>query len=374
MTAEADQAAASSDEVLVSVIVPCFDVEEFLDDCVTSILRQTHPAVEIVLVDDGSTDRTGEIVDLWARGEQRVIALHQANGGLGAARNAGAARATGQYCFYLDSDDLLPPDALRRMVTSAEASGSDFVTGVVDRFDSTGRWRSEQYRSPFDVDRSGTHLFAEPLLVYDQMACSKLFRSTFLRDNHLSFPVDVLFEDVAVVMKAHCRASTVDVVSDPTYLWRRRESGSLSITQDRTRPGSVRARFAALYEADRLLEREAPTAVWTEHGVKVLTVDLRIYVRLLADAPESFVSEFYDAAPRVLESLSSGAFERTNVVMRSLAEAVIHGDRVTVDAYAKMLSGSDGRSVRRTAPGIWALARSRPAELIRLAGRAVTGG
>ena len=121
-----------SDEPLVSIVVSCFNVEPYVGECLDSALYQSYLNLEIVVVDDGSSDGTGDIIDRYSSADERVLTVTQPNRGLGAARNSGLDRATGEFIFFLDSDDLLPVDAIDRMVARARASGADLVSGRMD--------------------------------------------------------------------------------------------------------------------------------------------------------------------------------------------------------------------------------------------------
>ena len=96
----------------ISVIVPVYKVEPYLDRCVQSILRQTFRAFELILVDDGSPDGCPAMCDAWAKQDRRIRVLHKENGGLSSARNAGLAVATGRYISFVDSDDWIEPQML----------------------------------------------------------------------------------------------------------------------------------------------------------------------------------------------------------------------------------------------------------------------
>ena len=104
-----------SERDLISVIVPVYNVEPFLDRCMQSILRQTYRNLEIILVDDGSTDASAQLCDDYARKDGRVKVLHKTNGGLSDARNAGLELASGAYIGYVDSDDWIEPDMYEQM-------------------------------------------------------------------------------------------------------------------------------------------------------------------------------------------------------------------------------------------------------------------
>lgn len=95
---------------LISVIIPCYNVEKYIDRCLKSVLNQTYQEIEIILVDDGSTDNTGMICDRYSTVDERIKVIHKENGGLSSARNAGLARATGKYIGFVDSDDWIDDD------------------------------------------------------------------------------------------------------------------------------------------------------------------------------------------------------------------------------------------------------------------------
>lgn len=114
---------------VVSVIVPVYRVEKYIEECVDSIISQTYGDLEIILVDDGSPDRCGAICDRYAQMDGRVVVLHLKNGGAAAARNAGLRAATGKYITFVDGDDYLERDAYEHMVRTLEDTGADIVQG-----------------------------------------------------------------------------------------------------------------------------------------------------------------------------------------------------------------------------------------------------
>ncbi len=350
----------SSDEPCVSIVIPCFNVEEYVAECLDSVCAQTHRNLDVVLVDDGSTDSTAHILGRRARNDDRMRIVTQPNRGLGAARNAGIDLATGAFIFFLDSDDVLPVDAIGRLVARAQQGGADLVSGRMDQFDSTGRTRAAQYRSVFDHDADGLHISRDVGLVYDQMACSKLFRSDFWRANDFRFPEGVAYEDLELVIRAHVAASSVSVVARPTYLWRRREPGSPSITQDRYRPGSTAQRFGAVGRVDAHLHLHAGEAAWEEHGLKVCTVDARLYARLLRASPRGWSEEFFASASTTLNELCPASLDRLNPVMRLLYLAICARDRRATEACVGLLAGSGGRSWAAATKSATTLVVTRP--------------
>ena len=129
---------------LISVIVPIYKVEAYLDRCVESIVSQTYKNLQIILVDDGSPDRCGAMCDAWAEKDSRITVIHKENGGLSDARNAGLAVATGEYISFIDSDDYIAPDFLQSLLTAMEDTGAEIAAcGVayVDEDDNVLRQR-----------------------------------------------------------------------------------------------------------------------------------------------------------------------------------------------------------------------------------------
>src|SRR5215218_493209 len=118
----------------VSVVMPLYNVEAYLADCLDSMLGQDFADFEVLLVDDGSPDGSRAIAQRYVRRDPRVRLLTRPNGGLGAARNTGVRAARGEFLTFVDSDDLLPADALARLVETGRRTGSDIVVGSVERF------------------------------------------------------------------------------------------------------------------------------------------------------------------------------------------------------------------------------------------------
>ena len=127
----------------ISVIVPVYNVEKYLTQCVESILSQDHSNLEVILIDDGSTDRSGEICDQFAARDSRVQVIHQKNAGAAAAKNAGLRIASGTYLSFVDSDDYLEPNAYGGLVRTLLDTGADVVQGS---FREIYRNRAEEQR------------------------------------------------------------------------------------------------------------------------------------------------------------------------------------------------------------------------------------
>lgn len=240
---------------LLSVVVPAYGTQEYLDDCLRSVLGSSHRRLEVVVVDDGSPDACGEIADGWARRDRRLSVLHVANGGLGAARNVGAAHANGDFLAFCDSDDVVPFDAYARMIASLRHTGSDFVTGSLVRWE--GGTKTEPAWMRRLHGRSGSALRVEdhPELLGDVFAWNKVYRRSWWQETGLSWPEGIRYEDQPTTTRAYL-AGRFDVLTEVVYQWRIRHDGS-SITQQRSRLDDL---------TDRLETKRMVLASVREHG------------------------------------------------------------------------------------------------------------
>ena len=217
----------------ISVVVPIYNVEAYLGACLDSIARQTVEDLECILVDDGGTDSSAAIAAAYAERDPRFKLVSQANRGLSGARNTGTRHATGEYLAFVDSDDVLPPNAYELLLGALEQTGSDFATGNVQRLTRWGTFQANFLAKTFTRTELATHVTRFRPLLADRIAWNKLFRRSFWDAQGYEFPEGRLHEDIPVIIPAQFAAKSVDVISDPVYYWRIREGGDLSITQRR---------------------------------------------------------------------------------------------------------------------------------------------
>ncbi len=241
----------------LSVVVPVYQVEEYLADCLDSILGQSFRDLELIVVDDGSTDGSGAIAQRYAEADGRVRVVRQENSGLGAARNRGVQLARGRLLTFVDSDDLLNVDAYRTMVATLARTGSDFVVGAVQRFDGKRRWMGPRMRRNHSEERLAITLDTMPEMLADVFAWNKVFTRRFWLTAGLQFPVDVRYEDQPTLTEAFLKARTFDVLQQPVYLWRVRADRS-SISQRRNDIADLRDRMATKRTTRELVVAAAP--------------------------------------------------------------------------------------------------------------------
>ncbi|KNX37760.1 glycosyltransferase family 2 protein [Luteipulveratus halotolerans] len=276
----------------LSVVVPFYGVEHYIGDCLESIQVQELEDIEVVMVDDGSPDGSRAVAQTFVDADPRFRIVTQENAGLGPARNTGTAHSTGDYITFIDSDDLVTRHGFRRMVNSLEESGSSFVGGNARRFNnSSGVKPSWAHLHAFARSMRATHVFENPVLARDRMVWNKVYRRSFWDEFGYEFP-PIRYEDYPVTLKAHMEAVTVDIISDPVYYWRERESGD-SITQQ-------------VYRYDNLLDRvtsasmvidlvaDAPAAVRQRTHIMLAESDYIAIVQAFAEVPDDQVDQILE--------------------------------------------------------------------------------
>lgn len=302
----------------LSVVVPVYNVEDYLEECLRSLADQSLRDLEVVMVDDGSTDGSAAIARRFADEDERFRLVSQPNAGLGAARNTGIREAHGEFLAFVDSDDLVPSDAYARMVSSLDASGSDFATGNVFRLRASGKTeQSPMFREPMATCRTATHVTRDWPLLYDRIACNKVFRRAFWDRHAFAFPEGVLFEDIPVILPAHFLAGSVDVLHETVYLWRDRDG---SITTRRARPRAVQDRTRSVTSASRFLATEPKSPKWAEgkrrYDTTVLASDLWLFMEALPDGDAEYHKAFLDEAGAFAQSVDQAVLDRLPLHLR----------------------------------------------------------
>ena len=205
--------------------MPVYNVEPYLRECLDSVLAQTRPSLEILIVDDGSTDGSGEICDEYARRDGRVCVFHTENNGLSCARNFALDRARGAYLAFLDSDDRMEPGALETLAAAAARYGADVAAGGVRAF-----WinRSAEIGTGGPPAVFEGEALAEQVVTMSRLlyaAWNKLYRAELFEG--IRFPAGRIYEDVATVYRVLLRAERAVLVPEPLFDYRKRR-GSLS--------------------------------------------------------------------------------------------------------------------------------------------------
>jgi CDP-glycerol glycerophosphotransferase len=328
----------------ISVVVPFYNNEDLLGDCLASIAAQTCTDLQVIMVDDGSTDGSAAIARSRAAADPRFTLVSVPNGGPGSARNHGVAAASGEFLAFVDADDMLPPDAYETLLPVLQQSGSDFVSGAVRRLSADGLRPSGLHSRAIKARRLGTQISRTPELFYDISVWNKLFRRSFWDAAGLAFPEGMLWEDLVAMTRAHVLASAVDVITEPVYCWRDRDKGAPSITQSRTDISNFRDRITALELIDDFLRERGTQVMLHQHQHKALVNDIWLYIGDLSRTSADYRAEFTALARRYLSQVSPKLMAKLPSGHK-LAYYLIECDRqAELAQFATWLAAQPGRT------------------------------
>lgn len=205
---------------MISIIVPVYNVEHYIHQCVDSILNQSYSDFELILVDDGSSDKSGDICDEYALKDKRIRVLHQENAGVSAARNKGIEHAIGEWVVFVDSDDFVTNDYLADF--EVDKDNSNLIIQGLEYFDA----RTETYFNPVRVNNvslkkeSFINSVSDNRLLHSGYPCAKAYSKSLL-DSNLRFDTSISFhEDHIFVLEAMRRAKKIRLVDSIAYKYR----------------------------------------------------------------------------------------------------------------------------------------------------------
>lgn len=191
---------------LISIIVPIYNVEKFLNKCIESIIGQTYKNIEIILVDDGSKDGSGLICDEYAKKDRRIKVVHQPNGGVSSARNTGLREATGEYIGFVDPDDYISENMYTLLYNRLTETSADIsMCGYKCYFD-----KQVEFTANGDV-KEYTNIEVIEKLIFDDIFTSHLWNKLYRKElfARVEFPIDRIYEDVSVIYKIFDNAKKI---------------------------------------------------------------------------------------------------------------------------------------------------------------------
>lgn len=239
---------------MISVIIPAYNAQAYLRECLESVLAQSFSDWEAIIVNDGSTDSTCDIAAGFTARDSRFRLVSTPNGGLSSARNAGIAEARGQWLTYLDSDDTLYPDALAKLMAAASvAENIDIVVAGLSRSRDVAAATDGRVEIMSGLTALEQGLYQRSVTT---SACAKLFRRGVVAD--IRFPDGLYYEDLLYCVETLRRSARVAVIGDVIYYYRDNPSSFINtFTQRRLDVLQVTARVEGMLEGDEVLQRAA---------------------------------------------------------------------------------------------------------------------
>lgn len=220
----------------LSVIIPVYNVEKYIEECICSIVEQTFNDIEIIVVDDGSTDNSSEIVDKLSTSDLRIKVVHQKNMGLPGARNTGLEIATGEYVGFIDSDDRIKPNMYELLINSIKQNNSELAVCNFYRFDKKQIFENKRYKDGM-IQINNENVTDYYSLAIDS-CCNKIFKTDIIKSYGIKFEDKSIVpqEDFYFLMKYLANTKKVSMISQQLYEYRIRKS---SITNSRQPEGFI---------------------------------------------------------------------------------------------------------------------------------------
>lgn len=230
-------------EVAVSVVVPAYNVENYIEQCALSVLNQSYPCCELIIIDDGSTDGTPQILDKLADRNDCIRVIHKENAGVSAARNTGIDMANGEYIVFVDGDDYLAPDFIEYMVGMAKKTGSEFCLSQ-NCFTHKNECKTEKEELDVLNPADATALLLSPIVI---VGCwNKMFSRQLLINEQIRFATDLFYgEGLHFITTVAQRANCVAVGNQKVYYYRR--NNALSAT--------TKFRIESVYNGEKSIDR-----------------------------------------------------------------------------------------------------------------------
>lgn len=282
------------DTPVVSIIVPAYNTADYLPELIDSVIAQQLASWQLVIIDDGSTDNTSEVVkpylDAYANIEYHIVE----NGGPGRARNIGTQYARGDWLMFADADDIIVDTALAHLVNLGEREGCDIVTGDIKRLVGGKLQNSGLHRIAFDDVREGrTTIYESPSLLYNTTACNTIYRRSFYDKAGITWAEGHFYEDVATTMPCLFEAKSIGVLKEVVYLWRIRDNESQSTTQKYATVRNFADRMWAIRHVDEYFDTHVSNDdIRVSKDYKWVSHDMRIYLNRFAETDSA---EFRDA-------------------------------------------------------------------------------
>ena len=319
---------------MISIIIPVFNVEQYLDICVESVCK-LNTDVEIILVDDGSTDGSGMLCDAWAQRDSRIRVIHQKNGGLSAARNTGIQSAQGEYLLFLDSDDFLDPEQTDRMLTRIQP-GVNVLLGLYRNYYSNDECYEPESCASF-LSMEGVVPMEQFLAQIPSDGRSSILTAwrfvcgrEFLLQHDLFFLPGIYHEDEEWTSRLFCYADSVTVTHQYFYQYRQNRAGAITSS---VKPKHLMDSFTIIERMEKLRKESAPYLQdYLQRRMAMLYLNIMIHLFSVQREQRSMVLEklryFHDiCASAMTGTIGSAAKQLDNLFGLRFACFALHTAR-----------------------------------------------
>ncbi|MFC5677301.1 glycosyltransferase family 2 protein [Aeromicrobium endophyticum] len=320
------------DSPLLSVVVPVYNAADLIEESLQSVLDQQYRNIEIVVVDDGSTDDSLAVVRAFAERHPEVTVLSQPNGGVGVARRTGTEAATGEYLTYVDSDDTVTRTGIQVAMDGLRRSGSDVAVMPYQRREGDvvrppAPWIRAVHARPAEA----VTLAERPDVLVSAIPGGKIFRRAFWDEHGFVYPTVLLAGDQRVAAEAFLKARSLDITGVPAYTWRRMET---SISQGHVTAAAVHARHDAM---DAVLEILEPLPVARDERIlQYLRYNIPNSLLKLERADDDYLDALVERVPTIVRAAPADRYvSEVPAQYRVLHTLLAAGDRDAVWRFVR---------------------------------------
>lgn len=328
----------------ISFIIPVYNVEKYLNECVDSILCQLTDDCEIILVDDGSPDSSGAICDRYADKDSRVKVVHQKNGGLAAARNTGLDHAQGEYVAFVDSDDYLDGHCIAEIVNWISSGGADICFMRAMKVFPDGKQQlldKEMNPRMLKESKESVIKYLSERSKYPGSPCTKLFRRVLLENNHLRFPDDRrVSEDLGFVLQCILNADSYDALSIDYYYYRQAREGS--ITNNVTYKSFLGLKAFVEESVGILTENRIPNGNIERYAMSFVAYEFSIMIWQYSRIGEEYKSEAVKTLNEYSWVVYYGRTKKTHLVRWTMRILGVNTTVRIMDIYMRLRSSNRG--------------------------------
>lgn len=322
-------------DAAISVIIPVYNVADYLEETLESVRRQSFEDFEVIMMDDGSTDGSADIAEAFAERDKRFRCVRKENEGVSVTRNKGIKMARGRYLLLVDADDIVPEGAFEIMYRAAEDNDADIVTGRLMHLKEDGSLTAVRMSEiVFSDCRYRTTMKESPKIAFDSITCGKLIKRSFWDELGLEFPAELSYcEDMPLAFRLYSSAKTIIMSDEVVYLWRVRGGATQSATQNISMR-MIEERLTSLRMIDDIIRREGIAEnIVHQKKMKSLLMDINI----LANKIVSMGGEDMDKAM----SMIGGYMEEDGLAAEFKSIPVIYAEK-----YRAIMKG-DGERLKR---------------------------
>ena len=330
-----DEKNEPTERPLVSIIVPIYNTEEYLEECLDCLVNQTLQNIEIICINDATEDNSMEIVQKFAKNSNKIkIIENEVNKGLSATRNIGIGSVNGEYISFFDSDDIIEKTAFEKLYNEAKEHDQDVIVYNIKRFNDEGEEWFEilQKKSNISEYAEKTDLLKNSELIYSTTSCNKFIKTDYLKRIDHKFIENILFEDIPFTTKLLLNTDSIGIYPDVIYYWRVRDK---SITQTNSNVKNLNDRvFVSKYilnyvdeEADEKYKPLKKTIY-----KKLLEHDFSLFINELDVGDEEFKETLISEIVPLIKTFPKESFDdigelekaKYNLLIKEDIENIIH--------------------------------------------------